>query len=78
MAQLLNQFHHQPVISTNSYNLLNDTNQLLLNRSARYVQLDMSQLSSIENFEKSIGDDFLKYQDLIYNNAGNEYVNYVN
>lgn len=70
LAQLLNQFHDQLIISTNSSSLLNDTNQLLFNRSARYVQQDINQFRSIENLDLLPQDDF-QFQDFIYHESGN-------
>lgn len=68
LAQLLNQFHDQPIVSTNSYSVLNDTNQLLLNRNARYVEEDVNQFRSIENLPSH--DDFLRFDELMYPNSG--------
>lgn len=74
LAQLLNQFHEHP-ISTHSNSFINDTNQLQLNRSARYVLENANQFRSIENFElPSSQDDFLQFDDLGYGNSGNEFV----
>lgn len=63
LAQLLNQFHDQPIVG--------DTNQLQLNRSARYVQQDVSQFRSIENFDLPSHDDSIQFDELIYGNSGN-------
>lgn len=68
LAQLLNQFQNQPIDSTNSYSVLNDTNQLLLNRSTRYAQEDVNQFRSIENIPSQ--DDFLQFDELMYGNSG--------
>lgn len=75
LAQLLNQFHNQPIDSTDSANsFLSDTNQLELNRSARYVHQDVNQFRSIENLDLPSHDDFLHFDELMYGNSGNESV----
>lgn len=70
LAQLLNQFHDQPIVTANSHSFLNDTNQLQLNRSARYIHQDVNQFRSIENFDLPSHDDFLDFDDIYYGNAG--------
>lgn len=68
LAQLLNQFQDQPMIGTSLiYNLVNDTNQLQLNRSTRYVQKDVNQFRSIENVDLPWQDDSVQLDD---GNAG--------
>lgn len=78
LAQLLNQFHDQPIVTANSHSFLNDTNQLQLNRSARYVHQDVNQFRSIENFDLPSHDDFQHFDDIYYGNAGtyNEFVGF--
>lgn len=57
-------------MTTASHSFLNDTNQLQLNRSARYVQQQhVNQFRSIENVP-STQDDFLQFDELIYGNSG--------
>lgn len=69
MAQLLIQFQDQPIVTTASHSFLNDTNQLQLNRSARYAQQHVNQFRSIENVP-STQYDFLQLDELIYGNSG--------
>ncbi|KAJ6635336.1 ATP-binding cassette sub-family C member 4 [Pseudolycoriella hygida] len=65
LAQLLNQFHDRPI----SHEFFNDTNQLQLNRSARYLERDINQFSSIKNVDLSPQNDLLQFDELIYGNS---------
>lgn len=71
LGQLLIQFQDQPIVTSASHSLLNDTNQLQLNRSARYAEQNVDQFRSIEQISPS-EDDFFPFDDLAYSNSGNE------
>lgn len=59
LAQLLNQFH----------DVTTSQETIQLNRTARYIQQDVNQFSSIESLPPQI--DFLQFNELMYGNSGN-------